>query len=188
MNFLGMTLNVLTLMALSLAIGLLIDDAIVVRENIVRHLEHGQDHFEAARQGTSEIGLAVLATNGRVSVATSKGMATRAGDVMVAPTSSNWTEFDVTDVDGRVQVVARKGDVSISDGGQSTTLPQGQEATRDESNDRKKEKRRQGAAAPAGAGGWLDSPWAIGIGAGAVGGVVLWVLLEDQQPFSPAKP
>jgi hydrophobic/amphiphilic exporter-1 (mainly G- bacteria), HAE1 family len=62
MNFLGMTLNVLTLMALSLAIGLLIDDAIVVRENIVRHLEHGQDHFRAAREGTGEIGLAVLAT------------------------------------------------------------------------------------------------------------------------------
>ncbi len=62
MNFMGMTLNVMTLMALSLAIGLLIDDAIVVRENIVRHLEHGQDHFEAARTGTSEIGLAVLAT------------------------------------------------------------------------------------------------------------------------------
>ncbi len=62
MNFGGMTLNVLTLMALSLAIGLLIDDAIVVRENIVRHLENGQDHFEAARTGTSEIGLAVLAT------------------------------------------------------------------------------------------------------------------------------
>jgi HAE1 family hydrophobic/amphiphilic exporter-1 len=62
MNFLGMTLNVLTLMGLSLAIGLLIDDAIVVRENIVRHLERGQDHFEAAREGTSEIGLAVLAT------------------------------------------------------------------------------------------------------------------------------
>lgn len=62
MNFGAMTLNVMTLMALSLAIGLLIDDAIVVRENIVRHLEHGGDHFEAARKGTSEIGLAVLAT------------------------------------------------------------------------------------------------------------------------------
>ncbi len=62
MNFLGMTLNMLTLMALSLAIGLLIDDAIVVRENIVRHLERGEDHFQAAREGTSEIGLAVLAT------------------------------------------------------------------------------------------------------------------------------
>ncbi len=62
MNFMGMTLNVLTLMALSLAIGLLIDDAIVVRENIVRHLERGEDHFTAARNGTAEIGLAVMAT------------------------------------------------------------------------------------------------------------------------------
>lgn len=62
MNFLGMTLNVMTLMALSLAIGLLIDDAIVVRENIVRHLERGEDHFQAAREGTKEIGLAVMAT------------------------------------------------------------------------------------------------------------------------------
>ena len=63
MYFLNMTLNMLTLMALSLAIGLLIDDAIVVRENIVRHLERGEDHFTAAREGTSEIGLAVLATS-----------------------------------------------------------------------------------------------------------------------------
>ena len=63
MYFLGMTLNTLTLMALSLAIGLLIDDAIVVRENIVRHLERGEDHFTAAREGTTEIGLAVLSTS-----------------------------------------------------------------------------------------------------------------------------
>jgi HAE1 family hydrophobic/amphiphilic exporter-1 len=62
MNFGGMTLNIMTLMALSLAIGLLIDDAIVVRENIVRHLERGEDHMTAARDGTSEIGLAVTAT------------------------------------------------------------------------------------------------------------------------------
>ncbi|MBI5709200.1 MAG: efflux RND transporter permease subunit [Candidatus Eisenbacteria bacterium] len=56
------TLNMMTLMALSLVIGILIDDAIVVRENIVRHLERGDDHFTAARNGTSEIGFAVLAT------------------------------------------------------------------------------------------------------------------------------
>ena len=62
MNAMGMTLNVMTLMALSLAIGMLIDDAIVVRENIVRHLEMGKDHMEASRFGTSEIGLAVFAT------------------------------------------------------------------------------------------------------------------------------
>ncbi len=58
----GFTLNFLTLMALSLCIGLLIDDAIVVRENIVRHLAMGKDHLTAAREGTEEIGLAVMAT------------------------------------------------------------------------------------------------------------------------------
>jgi hydrophobic/amphiphilic exporter-1 (mainly G- bacteria), HAE1 family len=58
----GFTLNYMTLMALSLCIGLLIDDAIVVRENIVRHIHMGKDHYSAARQGTDEIGLAVLAT------------------------------------------------------------------------------------------------------------------------------
>ena len=58
----GFTINTMTLMALSLAIGMLIDDAIVVRENIVRHVEHGEDHYTAAGEGTSEIGFAVLAT------------------------------------------------------------------------------------------------------------------------------
>ena len=58
----GFTLNFITLMALSLCIGLLIDDAIVVRENIVRHLGMGKDHHRAAREGTDEIGLAVMAT------------------------------------------------------------------------------------------------------------------------------
>ncbi|WP_256078260.1 efflux RND transporter permease subunit [Massilia sp. YIM B04103] len=58
----GFTLNFLTLMALSLCIGLLIDDAIVVRENIVRHLGFGKGHRKAAEDGTNEIGLAVMAT------------------------------------------------------------------------------------------------------------------------------
>ncbi|TDR81392.1 efflux RND transporter permease subunit [Paludibacterium purpuratum] len=58
----GFTLNLMTLMALSLSIGLLIDDAIVVRENIVRHLNLGKNHHQAALDGTNEIGLAVLAT------------------------------------------------------------------------------------------------------------------------------
>ena len=58
----GFTLNYMTLMALSLCIGLLIDDAIVVRENIVRHINLGKGHYAAAREGTDEIGLAVLAT------------------------------------------------------------------------------------------------------------------------------
>ncbi len=58
----GFTLNFMTLLGLSLAIGVLIDDAIVVRENIVRHMERGLDRRTAAQVGTSEIGLAVTAT------------------------------------------------------------------------------------------------------------------------------
>ncbi|MCB9685595.1 MAG: efflux RND transporter permease subunit [Alphaproteobacteria bacterium] len=58
----GYTLNTMSLLGLSLAIGILIDDAIVVRENIVRHMEMGKDHLTAAHEGTAEIGLAVAAT------------------------------------------------------------------------------------------------------------------------------
>ncbi len=57
------TINTMTLLALSLAIGLLIDDAIVVRENIVRHVHMGKDHVRAAKEGTDEIGLAVFSTS-----------------------------------------------------------------------------------------------------------------------------
>ncbi len=58
----GFTLNTMSLLGLSLAIGILIDDAIVVRENIVRHIEMGEDHITASHKGTDEIGLAVTAT------------------------------------------------------------------------------------------------------------------------------
>ena len=58
----GFTLNFMSLLGLSLAIGVLIDDAIVVRENIVRHMELGSDRRTAALNGTAEIGLAVAAT------------------------------------------------------------------------------------------------------------------------------
>jgi len=59
---LGFKLETMSLLGLSLAIGILIDDAIVVRENIVRHVEMGKDHYKAAHDGTDEIGLAVAAT------------------------------------------------------------------------------------------------------------------------------
>jgi HAE1 family hydrophobic/amphiphilic exporter-1 len=62
MSMFGFTVNMITLMALSLCVGLLIDDAIVVRENIVRHVQMGKTAYQAALEGTQEIGLAVLAT------------------------------------------------------------------------------------------------------------------------------
>lgn len=62
MGLAGFSVNMMTLMALSLAVGLLIDDAIVVRENIFRHIEMGEDPKVAARKGTDEVTLAVVAT------------------------------------------------------------------------------------------------------------------------------
>jgi hydrophobe/amphiphile efflux-1 (HAE1) family protein len=62
----GFTLNMMSLMGLSLSIGFLIDDAIVVRENIFRHLEMGEEPMEAASKGTKEIALAVLATTASI--------------------------------------------------------------------------------------------------------------------------
>ncbi|MDY6960959.1 efflux RND transporter permease subunit [Pseudorhizobium marinum] len=65
-DFLGFTLNMLSLLALTLSIGILVDDAIVVRENITRHLHMGKSHFKAALEGTNEIGLAVMATTAAI--------------------------------------------------------------------------------------------------------------------------
>lgn len=131
-------------------------------------------------------GNAVSVEHGSVTVATSKGMATRAGEITVSPASGEWTEFQVTDVNGAVHIVAHKGDVSIRQGADTTTLPQGQQTTRDESEN--KNRKRRGGAAAAGTGGILDSPIAIGIGAAAVGGLVTWVLLQGDDPASPDRP
>jgi hydrophobe/amphiphile efflux-1 (HAE1) family protein len=62
MHMLGITLNLLTFLALSLVIGILVDDAIVEVENIVRHLRNGKKPLEAATEAAIEIGLAVIAT------------------------------------------------------------------------------------------------------------------------------
>lgn len=62
MLIMGFSINIMTLLALSLAVGLLIDDAIVVRENIFRHLEMGKDPKTASLEGTKEVAMAVIAT------------------------------------------------------------------------------------------------------------------------------
>jgi len=139
-------------------------------------------------------GSSVRIDHGGVTVATSKGMTTTAGDIKIAPASSAWTEFNVVDVDGTVKIAARKGDVTVNDGAKTVTLAQGQETTRDETSDnssdkRNKKRRKQAAGATQGAQrGILDSPYAIGIGGGAVIGVTTWVLIQRENPASPAKP
>jgi len=138
-------------------------------------------------------GTSVKIDHGGITVATSKGMATTAGDVKIAPVSSAWTEFNVIDVDGTVRIAARKGDVTVSDGKQTVTLAQGQETTRDESSDTssgkgRKNKKQQAGATPGASGGVLNSPIAIGVGGAAVVGLTAWAIFRDDEPVSPAKP
>jgi hypothetical protein len=118
-------------------------------------------------------------------------MATTAGDVKVAPASNDWTEFNVTDVDGTVRIAARKGDVTVNDGKSTVTLAQGQETTRDESSNTpsdqkgKKNRKRAAGAAPGATGGALNSPLAIGIGGAAAIGITTWVLIKMTTRSAP---
>jgi hypothetical protein len=135
-------------------------------------------------------GAAVKLEHGAVTISTSKSLATHIGGVTVSPVSAAWTEFEVRDVDGKVQIAARKGDLAISDNTGTTTLAQGQETTRDDSqqtDEQKKKKNRRVAAAEVPAyGGALDSPWAIGIAGGIVIGGTAWVLIQGESPASPS--
>jgi hypothetical protein len=140
-------------------------------------------------------GASLSIEHGGVTVSTSRGVSTIAGDVKVAPVSNAWTEFNVTDVNGTVHILARKGDLSVNDGKETVTLSQGQETTRDDSNPdsdnngkKKHNKKQQPGAIPAAGGGMLNSPWAVGAGGAALLGVTAWVLVKSDNPASPSKP
>jgi hypothetical protein len=136
-------------------------------------------------------GPAVELEHGAVRVTTSHGMAARAGDVTVKPAANTWTEFQVTDVDGRVQIAANKGDLTVQDDKGTTTVTQGQQTTRDDTNDtdKKKKKRRHGnGAATAAGGGIMSSTPAIVGGLAAVGVLGVWVWTRQEAPVSPACP
>jgi hypothetical protein len=135
-------------------------------------------------------GAAVKLEHGSMNVGTSKNMTAQVGGLNVAPASASWPEFEVRDTDGAVKIIARKGDLTLTDASGTTTLPQGQETTRDETSekDKKKRDRGPGGAAPAAGGGILDSPIAIGVGLGTVGVLAGWALIQGDDPVSPKVP
>ena len=136
-------------------------------------------------------GPAVELEHGGVRVTTLRGLAARAGDVTIKPAADTWTEFQVTDVDGRVQIAADKGDVTVQDDKGTTTVTQGQQTTRDDTKDteKKKKKRRKAAgAAPAAGGGIMSSTPVVYGGLVAIGGAAIWIWTREPSPVSPACP
>lgn len=138
-------------------------------------------------------GDAVQLEHGGVRVSTSESISAQAGDVKVSPSTNEATEFEVRDVDGRVQIAALKGSVTISDHGNTAILAQGQETSRDETpspSDQAKNKKRRKVAAgttPAAGGAIMNSPWVVGAGAGAIVGGGIWVLTRGGSPVSAAR-
>jgi hypothetical protein len=136
-------------------------------------------------------GSAISVEHGGVKLATSKGMIARAGIVTATPASSAWTEFELTHVDGMVRIAALKGDLQISDGSQTTTLPQGQQSTQKDSDDQTKQDQK--GPAPAAKNNRKKVAiilWTVG-GAAAAGGIA-WGLEAansgSPRPISPITP
>jgi hypothetical protein len=171
-------------------------DLLQTRSDTVANINSAGSSITVHRDSLVQFeGSSLKIEHGGLTVSTSKGIAATAGEVKVAPASDAWTEFNVTDVDGTVRIAARKGDLLISDGKETSTLAQGQETTREESSDqsaggkdKKKNGKRADGAAPAAGGGILNSPLAVGIGTGTVIGVTTWVLVKNNNPASPSNP
>ena len=121
--------------------------------------------------------------HGSVTVSTSRKMAMHAGNVTVTPSSDSWTEFRVSESNGKVLIMADKGDLNVQDEAGSSTISSGQHTMRYASF---KDRDRNGGAAPAAGGGILDSPIIVGVGGAAVGSLVTWVLLQGGKPVSPS--
>lgn len=134
-------------------------------------------------------GAAVGVERGAVKLATSKGMFARAGIVTATPASSTWTEFELTHVDGMVQIVAIKGDLQVSDGSQTTTLPEGQQTTqKDKDTDQTQD---QEGPVPAAKNNRKKVAIILVAAGAATAGAVAWVVVANSgtpRTISPVTP
>jgi hypothetical protein len=128
--------------------------------------------------------------HGIVRVSSSREVATKAGEITVKPISNQWTVFTMARKGGHIVIVADKGDVTVQDQHGTTTLSQGQQASRDEEPKPKKKNthHNQGGAVPAARGGILSSTSAIVGGGLIIGGIGIWTILQDPPPMSPSCP
>ena len=125
---------------------------------------------------------AVSLEHGGVSVATSKRMVALARKVTATPASNAWTEFEVGETGGAVQVIASKGNVNVNCGKSTSNLSEGEQATPDEAGNCSKKKRKDAPPLPGNGGAGTDPD--VVAGALIIGGVVVCLLLcNTSKPF-----
>ena len=125
---------------------------------------------------------------GSVSMATGKGMSVFARDFKITPASGSWTEFYVSRVSGVIQIMARKGSLTVSCGPNSSTLREGQQMSRDDAADCGIIGKQGAGAAPAAKAPLLDSTMAERGALAAGGALIIWVLAHSDDPVSPHLP
>jgi len=126
---------------------------------------------------------------GNLSMATSKGTTVFARDFTIAPATPQWTEFYVTRSGGSIHVFARKGNVTVSCGGNTATVKNGEQVSRDDGPNCGMADQAQEGGAPAAAKGPILSSkaaqyTALGVGAG----LTIWDLVQSDNPVSPSVP
>jgi len=133
--------------------------------------------------------------DGTINVGTAKaGISAKAGGVTVTPASDLWTEFEISHRNGAIQIIARKGDLHVSDGTRTFTLLQGQSetgddtSTRDSSDQGKHRGNKDNDPVPGARAPVIDSPIVIGIGSGVIIGGLVYVLTRSGAPVSPVTP
>jgi len=136
--------------------------------------------------------------HGTVSVSTTRGLRVRVGCVTVTPVNTDWTHYDVTDVDGKVTVSALKSDVYID--ARSSNPQRAKQSAHSgriivrESEQKSRDEKCGGAAIPGssgsvpGVGAILNSPWAKLAGIAAIGGLACWGLCHGDDAISPSRP
>lgn len=126
---------------------------------------------------------------GGLSMATSKATSVFARDYTIAPVTPQWTEFYVTRNGGTIHIMARKGDLTVSCGGNTATVKESQEVSRNDAPDCGADPAPQGGGAPAAARGpILTSKTAQYTALGVGVGLTIWVLLHSDNPVSPSVP
>jgi ferric-dicitrate binding protein FerR (iron transport regulator) len=128
----------------------------------------------------------MIVERGSISIATQRGLPVQVGCMMITPAAGQWTEFQVKDNLGLVDIAVTKGSVTVAEAGKTDQLGAGQRARREDCARQAKERRR--GAVPGATGGILDSTWVQVAGIGAVGGTLIWVLTREEEPISPKVP
>ena len=172
------------------------DSSAVVVRDVIQTGETGLGYLSAA--GTSltiesntlvRLQTAGLSLDrGSISVATSSGTRVFTRDFTIFPVTDKWTEFYVTRSNGSIQIIARKNSVVVSCGANTATLNEGQQISRNDAPDCGIAMAGSGEAPPAATGPIFTSTTVRDVALGVGGGLLLWTLLQGDNPVSPSAP